>query len=104
MASPAAAARIKVVGVDRNGRQVNQQRATLEAANGASYTIDSNSIRVPTGSYLVAAAVATGSVSDTLVVRQVRITGSQTIRMSASGGKLVRLALTGCPGHRSTTR
>jgi hypothetical protein len=98
MASPAAAARIKVIGVDRDGHVVSRQPATLEASNGASYTVDGKSIRVPTGTYLVAAPVATGSVSDTLVVRQVRITGSQTITMSAAGGKLVRLALTGVPG------
>jgi len=94
----AASARIRVVGVDRNGHQVGEQPATLEASNGASYTVDGNTIRVPTGTYLVAAAVATGSVSDTLVVRQVRIAGSQTIAMSAAGGKLVRLALTGVSG------
>jgi hypothetical protein len=94
----AASARIKVVGVDRNGHVVSHQPATLEAASGASYTVEGKSIRVPAGTYLIAAAVATGSVSDTLVVRQVRITGSQTIRMSAVGGKLVRLALTGVSG------
>jgi hypothetical protein len=98
----AATARIKVVGIDRNGRQIGRQQATLEASNGQSYTLDGNSLRVPTGTYLVAAAVATGSVSDTLVVRQVRISGSQTIRMSAAGGKLVRLTLTGVSGSPAT--
>jgi hypothetical protein len=93
-----AMARIRVVGIDRNGHQIGQQQATLEASSGTSYTVDGNSIRVPAGTYLVAAPVATGSDSDTLVVRQVRITGSQTIRMSAAGGKLVRLALTGVSG------
>jgi hypothetical protein len=98
----ATTARIKVVGIDRNGRLIGQQQATLEATNGDSYTLDGNSLRIPTGTYLVAAAVATGSVSDTLVVRQVRIRGSQTIRMSAAGGKLVRLALTGVAGSPAT--
>jgi hypothetical protein len=94
-AAAATMARIKVVGVDRNGHVIRAQPATLEAASGASYQVDGNAIRIPTGTYLIGGAVTTGSTSETLVVRQVRIARSETIRLSAVGGKLVRMSLTG---------
>jgi hypothetical protein len=102
VAIPAAAAttaRIKVVGVARNGHVIRAQPATLEAANGQSYQVDGKSIRIQQGTYLIGGAVTTGSASVTLVVRQVRITRSETIRLSAVRGKLVRLSLTGVTGQ-----
>ena len=90
---------IKVVGVQRNGHVVRAQPATLEAANGQSYQVDGQSIRIPSGSYLIGGAVVTGSASETLVVRQVRIRRSETIRLSAVGGRLVRISLTGVTGQ-----
>ncbi len=104
--APAAAsttARVRVVGVDRTGHVVSQQ-ATLEAVNGASYQISGKSIRIPTGTYLIGGTVQTGSASETLVVRQVRVSRSETIRLSAAGGKLVRAALTGVTGAPDTTQ
>ena len=91
--------RIKVVGVERNGHIVRAQPATLEAANGQSYQIDGQSIRIPRGSYLIGGAVTSGSASETLVVRQVRIGRSETIRLSAVGGRRVRISLTGVTGQ-----
>jgi hypothetical protein len=95
----AAKVRIKVVGVERNGHVVRTQPATLEAANGQSYQADGQSLRIPSGTYLIGGAVTTGSASETLVVRQVRITRSETIRLSAVGGRLVRVSLTGVTGQ-----
>ena len=91
--------RIKVVGVQRNRHVVRAQPATLEAANGQSYQVDGQSIRIPPGSYLIGGAVVTGSASETLVVRQVSIRRSETIRLSAVGGRLVRISLTGVTGQ-----
>jgi hypothetical protein len=99
---PAAAAttvRIKVVGVERNGHVVRDQSATLDAANGQSYQVNGKSIRIPTGTYLIGGAVATGGASQTLVVRRVHIARSETIRISAVGGKRVRISLTGVTGQ-----
>ena len=42
--------------------------------------------------------MGTGSTSQTLVVHQVRIGSSGTLKLRAAGGKLVRAALTGVPG------
>jgi hypothetical protein len=98
-AAAATAVRIKVVGVERNGHVVRAQPATLQAVNGQSYQIDGKSIRIPAGTYLIAGAVMTGSASQTLVVRRVRITRSATIRLSAVGGRLVRMSLTGVSGQ-----
>ncbi len=99
---PAAAAttvRIQVIGVERNGHIVGAQPTTLEAANGRSYQVGGNSIRIPTGTYLIGGAVTTGSAGETLVVRTVRITRSETIRLSAVGGKRVRISLSGVTGQ-----
>jgi hypothetical protein len=100
-AAAAATARIRVVGVDRNGHVVAVQ-ATLEATNGASYQVGGRLVRIPTGTYLIGAAVGTGSASQTLVVHQVHIGSSGTLRLRAAGGKLVRAALTGVPGAPDT--
>jgi hypothetical protein len=97
-AAASATAAIRVVGVDRNGHVVGQQ-ATLEAVNGASYQISGKSVRIPTGTYLIGGTVATGSASQTLVVHQVRIGRSGTIRLRAAGGRRVRFALTGVAGQ-----
>jgi hypothetical protein len=97
-ATASATVRIKVAGVDRNGHVISHQAATLEAASGQSYQVDGNSIRIPTGTYLIGGAVDTGSTSETLVVHQVRIARGGTIKLRAAGGKLVRTALTGVPG------
>jgi hypothetical protein len=99
---PAAAStmvRIRVVGVDRNGHLIGAQPATLDAENGQSYQVNGKSIRIPTGTYLIGGAVMTGSASQTLVVRHVRITRSETIRLSSVGGRLVRISLTGVAGQ-----
>ncbi len=98
-AAAAARARIKVVGVDRNGHVIRAQSATLEAANGQAYQVNGKSIRIPTGTYLIGGAVTTGSASQTLVVRKVRITRSGTIRLSAVAGRKVRISLTGVTGQ-----
>jgi len=98
-AAAATMARIRLVGVDRNGHVIRAQPATLEAANGQSYQVNGNSIRIPTGTYLIGGAVTTGSASQTLVVRQVRIRRSETIRLSAVGGRKVRISLTGVSGQ-----
>ena len=103
-AAPAAAVRVKVVGVDRNGHVIGRQQATLEAVNGQSYQVFGNSVRIPAGTYLIGGAVLTGEASETLVVRQVRVTRSETVRLSAAGGKLVRAALTGVSGVPDTTQ
>jgi hypothetical protein len=98
-AAAAGTVRIKVVGVQRNGHVVRAQPATLEAGSGKSYQVDGQSIRIQPGSYLIGGAVVTGSASETLVVRQVRISRSETIRLSAVGGRLVRISLTGVTGQ-----
>ncbi len=97
-AATARTVRIRVVGVQRNGQLVRAQPATLEAGTGKSYQVDGQSIRIQPGSYLIAGAVVTGSASSTLVVRQVRINRSGTIRLSAVGGRLVRISLAGVTG------
>ncbi len=97
-AAAATTARINVVGVDRNGHVIRAQPATLEAADGQHYQVNGKSIRIPLGTYLIGGAVTTGSASQTLVVRQVRITRSDTIRLRAAGGRLVRISLTGVSG------
>src|ERR1700733_9998246 len=97
-AAPVRQGRGKGVGRDRAGQVITRQEAVLEAASGQSYELDGGSVRLPAGTYLVAAQVATGSTSDTLVVRQVRITRSQTITMSAEHGRRVKVSLTGVAG------
>jgi hypothetical protein len=97
-AAASATVRIKVAGVDRNGNVISHQPATLEAVSGQSYQVDGNSIRIPTGTYLIGGALDTGSTSETLVVHQVRIARGGTIKLRAAGGKLVRAALTGVTG------
>jgi hypothetical protein len=104
---PAAAAttvRIKIVGVNRHGYVIHAQPATLEAVNGQSYQVDGKPVRIPPGTYLIGGAVTTGSASATLVVRQVRISRSKTIRLSALGGRLVRISLTGVNGQAGDER
>jgi hypothetical protein len=97
-AAPVQQVRVKVVGLDRSGQVVTRQEAVLEAASGQSYELDGGSVRLPAGTYLIGAQVMTGSASDTLVVRQVRITRSETITMSAEHGRAVRVSLTGVTG------
>jgi hypothetical protein len=98
-AAAAATVRIKVVGVERNGHVVAAQPATLEGVNGQSYQVSGKSVQIPAGTYLIGGAVSTGTASVTLVVRQVRISRSETIRLSAVGGRLVRISLTGVTGQ-----
>ncbi len=95
--SSAQLAKISIVALAHGGQKITRQPAILEAANGASYQYQGKAIRIPDGSYLVAASVQAAG-SDTLVLRQVHIAGSRTIVMNAEPGRPVRISLTGVAG------
>jgi len=89
---------ITVVGIDRAGTQVAVQssvvplRGNAIASSGATY-------RVPPGTYFIGASVPTAAggnqASDTIVIRRVNVTASQTIKLDARGSKLVSVRLDG---------
>jgi len=104
-AAPAATVRIRVVGVSRDGHQVPVYATIFSlnfypvfAANGRAVTVDR-------GLHWIGASVPTLenglAASQTLVLRQVMITRSETVRLDARGGAPVRFSLA-APGAIDT--
>lgn len=93
----AATVRVSVVGIDRAGTRV-QVSAYAYSGSEPPVFLSGKPHAIRTGEYWIGASVTTpgasgGAASETLVVRHVRISHSETLRLDARPGKLVRLSL-----------
>jgi hypothetical protein len=88
---------IKVVGIDRSGDQV-PVFASVTTMSGAQTSIGATA-RLAPGTYLVSADVqnSAGPLTQSLVIRKVRVNRSETITLDARTARRVRVAL-GVPG------
>ncbi|HEY1621697.1 MAG TPA: hypothetical protein VGG25_29020 [Streptosporangiaceae bacterium] len=96
--TPAATVKVKVDGLNRAGKVVSVAPSLISVSSGFRYFSDGGAIRLPAGTYLVGGSVLTynssrQAVSQTLVVRRVTITKSETVRLDGQHGKLVRVGL-----------
>jgi hypothetical protein len=102
-ANAAAASRVTVhiKGINRDGKVVAAQGATLIATNSFPILVN-NTARVTRQTYLVGAQIPTFAgklvTSETLVVQFVRIRARGTIVLNARHGKKLRVALRGAAG------
>ncbi len=96
--TPAATIKVKVDGLNRAGKVVSVQPSLINVTSGYTYFSAGGAVRLPAGTYLVGGSVPTynssrQAVSQTLVVRRVTITRSETVRLNGEHGKLVRVGL-----------
>jgi hypothetical protein len=86
---------ITVRAIDRAGKQVAVQATLVNLASGASYSLSSaHPTRVPRGSYDIGAFVVEPKTFDqTLVDRQLTVTGPQTVTFDARKGRPVLLTV-----------
>ena len=93
-ASPAALFTLKVSGIDRDGTTVSVQPYVDNTA-GVSYSPSGQSFKVPAGHYIVAAAIWRPADGDTqtLVARQVHVTGNTNVTLDAQGAVPVTASL-----------
>ena len=99
----AALASIVVKAIDRNGHRTSTARPVAMSIGrrkrGAEYQADAHGvIRVPAGSYLVAADIATAGSggrdeSDTLIARTVRAAGRTILTLDSRRGRRVSVSL-----------
>lgn len=97
-AAPAATVKVRVDGLNRAGKVVTVAPSLVNVTDGRTYSSDGAAIRLPAGTYLVGGSVPAynGShqkVSETLVVRRVTISKSETVRLDGRHGRLVRVGL-----------
>jgi len=89
---------VTVVGIDRSGNQVAIQSSVVPLQGNA---VPSNgpTYQIAPGTYYIGASVPTvtggTTASDSIVIRRVDITASETIKLDARGGKLVSVWLNG---------
>jgi hypothetical protein len=86
---------ITIRAIDRAGKQVAVQATMINLSSGASYSLTStNPARVPRGSYDIGAFVPEpGTGGQTLVNRELAVSGSQTVTFDARKGRPVRLTV-----------
>jgi hypothetical protein len=97
---------VRVVGIARNG-QVVKVFADIASLNAPQILTDGHAVRVPVGMHWIGAEVDTPGTgqtiaSETLVMRRVFISRSQTVELSAIGGNPVRVSLD-APGATQTS-
>jgi len=89
---------ITVVGIDRTGNQTAIQSSVVPLG-GNGIPSSGPTYRIAPGTYTIGASVPTmaggNTVSDTIVIRRVDVTASQTIKLDARGSKLVSVWLDG---------
>jgi hypothetical protein len=89
---------ITVVGIDRSGTQVAIQSSVVPL-RGNAIPSSGPTYQVTPGTYFIGASVPTvaggNPASDTIVIRRVNVTASQTFTLDARGGKLVSVWLDG---------
>jgi hypothetical protein len=97
----AAAARtytLKIRGLDRAGKRVPIEPSVFGAANGVDYLTYLQSVTVPAGRYVVAAAVPEpGQNSATLVAKTLTVRSNSTVVLSAVRAVPILASLTGLP-------
>ena len=104
-AAPARMVRVRVEGIARTGQLVKLRFATITSANGPPvFVVGSQAVSIRPGRYWVGAEVDAPrpNPSETLVLRSVRITRSETVLLDARPGKLVRFTLN-VPGAADQT-
>lgn len=94
----AATVQVQVVGIDTNGKQTSVLASIYSVSAGTVVITDGQAVHVATGKYWVGASVPTQVngivISQTLVMRLVSISSSETIALRARGRTLVGLHLT----------
>jgi hypothetical protein len=99
---------VRAQGIDRRGHLVKVDAELFSTTEPPIYLPYGQAASVPKGRYWIAAEVDTLSATNatlnaTLVMRPVHITRSETVKLDARPGRLVRFALLGVPGAADTS-
>jgi hypothetical protein len=85
---------MKIVGIDRSGQRVSVDAFVISTI-GTLYLIGGHQVRLPPGTYDVAAVVSApdGTGSATLVSRAVKMTANRTVTLNGRHGALLKVSL-----------
>lgn len=88
---------LTITGIDRDGTPLSSPNASVYGVNGVSYLSGGSSVKVPAGTYEVAAPIwrpADGD-SQTLVAKTVHVTGNTAVTLNAQGAVPMSASLSG---------
>lgn len=88
---------MNISGIDRDGTPMSSPNASVFSVNGVSYLSGGNTVKVPAGTYEVAARLWRPADGDTqtLVAKTVHVTGNTSVTLNAQGAVPVSASLSG---------